>query len=65
MEMVFRGTTCNADEAMKTGIVDRIFLKDHLLVAAEKLVEIAGLNYRKYNKNEYLHQLDKALKSNE
>jgi enoyl-CoA hydratase/carnithine racemase len=65
MEMVFRGTTFNADEAMNTGIVDRIYPKDRLLAAAEKLVEVAGLNYRKYNKNEYLHQLDKALKSNE
>jgi enoyl-CoA hydratase/carnithine racemase len=65
MEIVFRGATFNADEAMKTGVIDRIFPKDHLLVAAEKLVEIAGLNYRRYNKNEYLHQLDKALRSNE
>ncbi len=65
MDMVFRGATFKAEEAMKTGIIDRIFPKDQLLVAAERLVEIAGLNYRKYNKNEYLHQLDKALKSNE
>jgi len=65
MDLVFRGATFNAEEAMKTGIIDRIFPKDQLPVAAERLVEIAGLNYRKYNKNEYLHQLDKALKSNE
>ena len=65
MEMVFRGTTLSADEGLKTGIIDRIFPKDQLLVAAEKLIEIAAVNYRKYNKNEYLHHLDKALRSNE
>jgi enoyl-CoA hydratase len=64
MEMVFRGNIINAKEALKTQMIDRIFEKDELMVAAQRLVEIASLKYRKYNKIEYLQQLDLHFQAN-
>jgi len=61
MELIFRGNTLNAQEALKTGIIDRIFTKDQLMSFAEELIGIATINYRRYNKKDYLHQLDKNV----
>jgi enoyl-CoA hydratase/carnithine racemase len=61
MEMVFTGTTFNANEALMLGLVDKIVPKDHLMDASEKLIKIAGLNHRQYNRKEYFHRLDNDL----
>jgi len=61
MELVFRGNTLNAHEALKVDIIDRIYAKDQLLSAAKELISIATTNYRRYNKKDYLKHLDKNL----
>jgi enoyl-CoA hydratase/carnithine racemase len=61
MELIFKGKTINAQEALKTGIIDRIFTKDQLMSSAEELIGIAKTNYRRYNRKDYLHLLDKNL----
>jgi enoyl-CoA hydratase/carnithine racemase len=61
MEIVIKGETFNENEAMKIGIIDRIIPKDRLTDSAVKLVEIASLNYRRYNKKEYLQRFDKEF----
>ncbi len=61
MEMVFRGSTSDAGEALKKGMVDRIFQKNELMDAAQRLVKIASADYHQYNKNDYLHQLDQYI----
>jgi enoyl-CoA hydratase/carnithine racemase len=65
MELIFKGNTINAQEALKIGIIDRISTKDQLMFSAEKLIGIATSNYRRYNKNDYLQQFDKKLILNE
>lgn len=61
MELVFSGQTLNAREALNSGIIDRIYPKDQLLTVAKELISIAAKNYRRYNRKDYLHQLDKNL----
>jgi enoyl-CoA hydratase len=65
LEMVFRGFAFKANEALDKGVVDSVFPKDRLPDAAQSLMNIAVSNYRRYNKKEYLHQLNRNLKSNE
>jgi enoyl-CoA hydratase/carnithine racemase len=61
MEVIFKGNTINAQEALKIGIIDRISAKDQLMFSAEKLIGIATTNYRHYNKNDYLQQFNKKF----
>jgi enoyl-CoA hydratase len=61
MELVFRGNTLNAQEALNTGIIDRIYPKDQILSAAKELIGIAANNYRRYSRKDYLKLLDKNL----
>jgi enoyl-CoA hydratase/carnithine racemase len=61
MELVFRGNTLIAQEALKFGVIDRIYSKDQLLPAANELISIASAKYRCYNKKDYFHLLDKNL----
>ncbi len=61
MELTFTGSTFNSGEALKKNLADRVISGNDVLDAAEMLVEIASINYRKFNKQEYLHLLDDAL----
>lgn len=61
MEMAFTGSTFNSAGAYKNKLADRIVTGKDLLFAAEILVTIASVNYRKHNKKEYLHQFDHAI----
>ena len=63
MEFAFTGSTFNSAEALKKNLVDRVIAGKDVLSAAEKLVDIACVNYRKYNKKDYLHQLDNTLRN--
>lgn len=54
IELVLKGSTFNAQDALDWDIVDAIFPKDQLLDKAIELALSASENYRKYNKKEYL-----------
>jgi len=58
MELVLRGNTFNASDAMDWHIVDALYPKKLLMTKAAQLAKLAALNYRKYNKMNYLSTLD-------
>ncbi|MCD4681888.1 MAG: enoyl-CoA hydratase/isomerase family protein [Bacteroidales bacterium] len=61
LELVIKGNNFSAADGSDYGIIDRIIPKKKLLSAAEKLAEIAGIDYRKFNKKEYLIEMDKFV----
>jgi enoyl-CoA hydratase len=62
MEMVFKGSTFLAQEALQKGLVDRIVAKDRLFYAAQNLVEVSYSYFSLKNKEEYLDQFDRLTK---
>jgi len=61
MELVIKGDNFNASDGLKYGLIDRIVPKKKLISAAEQLAKIASSRYRRFNKNEYLMELDKFV----
>jgi len=61
MELVIKGNNFSAYDGLEYGIIDRIIPKKKLLLTAEKLAEVARKNYRRYNKKEYLNEIDKIV----
>jgi len=57
IELVLKGNTFNASDALKWNIVDAIYPKKELMGKAEQLTRLASGNYRKYNKTNYLKNL--------
>jgi enoyl-CoA hydratase len=62
IEMIFKGNSIDSDAALKAGLIDRIVPRNSLLEAAMILGEIAGENYRRYLKPEYLRRFHEKLK---
>ena len=61
MELAFTGSTFNTGQALNKHLVDRVIIGHDVIDVAEKLVDIACVNYHKYNKQKYLDLLDDAL----
>ena len=57
IELVLKGNTFNASDALKWNIADAIYSKKELMGKAEQLTRLASANYRKYNKTDYLENL--------
>ena len=57
IELVLRGNTFNASDALKWDVVDAVYPKNELMGKAEQLARLASANYRKYNKTDYLGNL--------
>ena len=57
IEMVLKGNTISAKQALKNNIVDYIVPKKDLIEVAVKLAELSAPNYKYYSKNDYLAQL--------
>lgn len=61
IELVLKGNTFNASDALKWHIVDAVFSKKELIAKAEQLAGLAMDHYRKYNKKDYLNILNKRI----
>ncbi len=57
MELILRGNSFTAKEALEIGVLDAVFPKKVLRQKAIELAEIASENYRKYNKKDYLKEI--------
>lgn len=57
IELVLKGNTFNAKDALNWNIVDAVFSKKTLMEKAIQLAELSLDNYRKYNKPAYLKSL--------
>jgi enoyl-CoA hydratase/carnithine racemase len=57
MELILRGNSFTAKEALEMGIVDAVFPKKILEQKAIELAKRASVNYRKYNKKDYLKEI--------
>jgi enoyl-CoA hydratase/carnithine racemase len=57
MELILRGNSFTAKEALEMGIVDAVFSKKILEQKAIELAKRASVNYRKYNKKDYLKEI--------
>jgi enoyl-CoA hydratase/carnithine racemase len=57
IELVLKGNTFNASDALKWNIVDAVYPKNELMGKAEQLARLASANYRKYNKTDYLRDI--------
>ncbi len=55
IELVLKGNTFNASDAFEWHIVDAIYPKKVLITKAEELAKLASVNYRKYNRKDYLN----------
>jgi enoyl-CoA hydratase/carnithine racemase len=58
IELVLKGNTFNASDALNWNIADAVYPKNLLMEKAVQLAKRAALNYRKYNKTNYLSSLD-------
>lgn len=58
IEIVLKGNTFNAQDALNWKIVDAIFPKKTLMEKAIQLAELSSNNYRKYNKPAHLKSLE-------
>ena len=56
LELILRGNSFSAEEALKWHIVDAIFPKKVLIENAVQLAKRAAEDYRKYNKEDYLRE---------
>ena len=54
IELVLKGNTFNAADAVKWNIVDAVYPKKTLMDEAIQLAKRSMNNYRKYNKKDYL-----------
>jgi len=57
MELVLTGKHFNASDAIKWQLIDRIFQKKVVFEKAIELARLSAVNYRKYNKKNYLKKL--------
>ena len=57
IELVLKGSTFNAFDALKWNIVDAVYSKKELMGKAIQLARLTANNYRKYNKTDYLVNL--------
>jgi len=57
IELVLKGSTFNAFDALKWNIVDAVYSKKELMGKAIQLARLTANNYRKYNKTDYLENL--------
>ncbi|OQX73428.1 MAG: hypothetical protein B6D61_12585 [Bacteroidetes bacterium 4484_249] len=59
IELILKGNTFTAEEALQWNIVDLVVEKKHLMEYAKRLAELSADNYRKYNKSDYIRKLGK------
>lgn len=59
IELILKGNTFSADQALDWNIIDYMVPKKELRNTAVRLAELASTNYRSYLKKDYLEQLDK------
>ena len=57
IELVLKGNTFNASDALKWNIVDAVYSKKELMGKATQLARLTANRYRKYNKADYLENL--------
>jgi len=57
IELVLKGSTFSASDAIKWNIVDAIYPKKKLMEKAVQLAKLASGNYRNYNETNYLEKL--------
>ncbi len=57
IELVLKGSTFNASDALKWNIADGVYSKKELMGKAIQLARLTANNYRKYNKTDYLENL--------
>lgn len=58
IELVLKGNTFNAEYALKWNIIDAVYPKKILMDKAIQLVQNAKKNYKRYNKSDYIKQLN-------
>jgi len=60
IELILKGNTCSAKQALQWGIVDFVVSKKILMEVAVNIANVSATDYKIYLKKEYLNQLKKS-----